>query len=210
MKGKFCKILVLIIIISIAANVGCSNKNEDNKTIAYISSNEGSEYENTFKELNLGLLFDFNFKLSRADKSWVNLWVEGYSNGKAIKPFPLIQLSQGLSPEQFEEGKIGFGIINSNKNPLFFLYSTGASVGPLAIDNNFFVDSGISSWDYAIRSETVGLEYGEEMVLAVYRQGKESLRTAYDYQDPESIKKIIDEDITVLLLKIKVTKKNEL
>jgi len=36
-----------------------------------------------------------------------------------------------------------------------------------------------------------GLESGEDMVLAVYRQGEESLRTAYDFQNLNSINKII-------------------
>jgi len=67
----------------------------------------------------------------------------------------------------------------------------------------------VSSWDYSIESEKVEFDYGEEVILAVYRQGKESLRSGYDYQNLEYINKIIKEDTTVLLLKIKV-KKNKL
>ena len=40
--------------------------------------------------------------------------------------------------------------------------------------------------------------------MAVYRQGEEALRTAYDYQDLDSINKMINEDKAVLLLKIKL------
>ncbi|KAB3537409.1 hypothetical protein F8154_03090 [Alkaliphilus pronyensis] len=206
---KLHKYLV-IIIVCFVANVGCSYKDVDNKTIAYISSNVGSEYENTFKDLNLGVLFDFNFKLNVADKSWVNIWVEGYSNGKAVTPLPITQLSYGLSPNQVEEGKMGFGIINSNSNePLLFLYSTGVSVLPHTVDNYFLDNSGIYTWDYAIGSETVGIEYGEEIVLAVYRQGKDSIRVAYNYQDSESLKQMIEEDSTVLLLKLKIREADE-
>ncbi len=98
-------------------NVGCNSNNK----IAYISANTNSEYGNTFKELNLGLLWDFSLKLPKADKSWVTIWVEGYSNGEVVEPFPLKQLLYGLSPKQVEEGRIGFGIVNPNSDdPLFF------------------------------------------------------------------------------------------
>ncbi|MBB6217761.1 c-di-AMP phosphodiesterase-like protein [Anaerosolibacter carboniphilus] len=137
---------LLIIAIILVLNTGCSIKNSDNNKIAYISSNADSEYENTFKELQLGILFDFDLRLPNADKSWVDIWVEGYSNGKAVEPFPLTQLSYGLSPKKVEEGKMGFGIINPNsKETQFFLYSSGVRTSPHSIDNNFFAESAISS-----------------------------------------------------------------
>ena len=192
---------------------GCNDetKNSNKGKIAYVSTNVNSKYESTFIELNLGVLFDFNLKVPNADKSWVNIWVEGYSNGKAVEPFPLRQLSYGLSPKQVEEGHMGFGIINPNSDePQLFLYSSGASMTPRGIENNFLIKSGISSWDYAIGSKPVGLESGEEMVLAVFRQGKGALRAGYDYQELDSINKMINEDKTVLLLKMRVDERTEL
>ena len=104
-------------------NIGCNSQDSNNDKIAYISSNTDSEYEKTFNELNLGILFDFDLKLPKADKSWVDIWVEGYSNGEVIEPFPLTHLSYGLSPKELEEGKMGFGVINPNSDQMqFFLY----------------------------------------------------------------------------------------
>jgi len=183
---------LLIIVLPIFFNTGCSRENISSNKAAYVAVNVDSEYEKTFKDLNLGILFDFNLRVPNADKSWVNIWVEGYSNGKPIEPFPLTQLYYGLSPNKEEEGQMGFGIINHNsKDPQIFLYSSGAKTNPESIGNNFFIESGVSSWDYAIGSEAIGLEYGEELVLAVYRQGKESLRTGYDYQDVKAINQMI-------------------
>lgn len=212
MLRRFYTVLLLITVITVFFNIGCSSEHNNKNEIAYISANTNSEYENTFKELNLGILFDFNFKLLNADKSWVDIWVEGYSNGKIIEPFPLTSLSYGLSPDQVEEGKIGFGIINSSnrKEPQYFLYAPSVGSPPHTIDTNFLIEEGISKGDYAISSKTIGLEYGEEKVLAVYRQGKKSLRTGYDYQNLDSIYKMIQKDTTVLLLKIKVQRENEL
>jgi hypothetical protein len=141
----------------------------------------------------------------------VDIWVEGYSNGKAVEPFPLIALSYGLSPKQVEKGQMGFGIINPNSDETqFFLYSSGVSMRPHRISNRLFVESAITSWDYAVGNETIGLVSGEEVVLAVYRQSKDSLRTGYDYQDVDSINTMISEEETVLLLKIKVEEKDDL
>ncbi len=204
---QFSGLLLLAMLIIIFITTGCSSESTSSN-IAYISANAGSKYEDTFKELNLGVLFDFNLKLPRADKSWVKVWVEGCNEGKAVKPFPLKQLSYGLSPQKTEEGHMGFGIINPNSNePQLFLYSSGASVSPEKIRNSLLVKSGVSSWGYAIGREPVGIEPGEEKVLAIYRQGEGSLRADYNYQDIKSINEMISEDIAVLLLKIKVEEK---
>lgn len=45
-------------------------------------------------------------------------------------------------------------------------------------------------------------------MLAVYRQSEDQLRT-YDFQDLDSINKMINEDKTVLLLKVKVEEVKE-
>lgn len=211
MSKRFYSFILVIIIIAMIFSIGCSHENNNDNKIAYISSNTDSEYANTFKELNLGILFDFNLRLPNADKSWVTLWVEGYSDGKAVEPSPLITLSYGLSPVQVEEGHMGFGIINPNSNePQFFLYSKGMKTDSPGMDNNFLNKSSGSIWGYAIGSKPIGLESGKEIVLAVYRQGKNSMRSGYDYQDLDSINNMIKDDTTVLLLKLKVEEKDKL
>lgn len=57
---------------------GCSSSNE---SIATIQANTDSEQVKTFKNLNIGRLFEFNFILNDADKTWVEIWVEQYENG---------------------------------------------------------------------------------------------------------------------------------
>lgn len=106
---------------------------------------------------------------------------------------------------------MGFGIINSNSNdPQLFLYSKGTRTRHYSIDNNFLNKSGVSGWDYTIGSDIIGIESGEKMVLAVYRQNEEFMRTAYEYQNLNSVNKMINEDQTVLLLKIKVEERENL
>lgn len=68
------------------------------------------------------MIFDFNLMLPNADKSWVEIWIEGYSDGEIVEPFPLIGLSYGLSPNQEVEGNMRFGIINPNSDEVQLLF----------------------------------------------------------------------------------------
>ncbi|OWZ82724.1 hypothetical protein CDO51_12580 [Natranaerobius trueperi] len=190
--------------------VGCSDKGDDTDKIAYISQSADSEYERTFDELGLGRLFDFNFKLPRSDESWVKIWVEGYKDGEPVEPFPLIKLSYGLVPKEVEEGNLGAGILHpGSDSPQLFIYSKGARTGPVNIDDSLFSDTNVRGWDYAIEGETVGLNSGEEKVLAVYRLGKGSMRTRYNYQDPDELDEMISEDKVVLIFMISIEEKEE-
>lgn len=210
LSKRFYILLLLATVITMIFIVGCSNMNHDDNEIALISSKPDSEHQNTFEDLQLGTLFDFDLKLLRADKSWVYIWIEGYQNGKAVEPSPLMQLSYGFSPEQVEESRMGFGILNlTDDEQQFLLYSSGAQVSSNKIDQNLLSKYGVRTWAYAIGDKKIGLESGKEMLLAVYRQGEESLRAGYDYQDSASINKMIKEDTSVILLKIKVEEKSK-
>ncbi|MGM0852490.1 MAG: hypothetical protein ACQEWI_07750 [Bacillota bacterium] len=197
---RSCMFVILLILIS----VGCSDDRETDQPT--ISMKTDSEYEDTFEGLNLGVLFDFDFYLPNADKRWVNLWVERYSAGTK-DPQSLTELSYGNSPEEMEEGRMGFGMINPNaEDTLVFLYGPGVSTQPSRIEKDFRTDV-ISSWDYAIGKEKVELKLGETKILAAYREtGSNSMRTI-DYQDEESVNNMIKQNDTVLLLKIKVEEK---
>lgn len=215
MKRKFNLLYLMIIFTTLVFSIGCSNKNTSSSKIAYISTNVNSPYEKTFKDLNLGTLFDFNLKLPNPDKSWVTMWVEGYSNGKPIDPFQIIQLSYISPSNEVEESQVGFGILNLNNSEnsserKLFLYSANSTMSVNNTNENLFVEPAISSWEYAISDESLALEPGEELLLAVYRQGKDSLSTGYDYQDSDSVNEMINESMNVLLLKIKVEEKNNL
>ncbi|MFJ6209761.1 hypothetical protein [Lysinibacillus sp. NPDC092081] len=182
---------------------GCTNQKETELTT--ISINTDSKYVSTFKDLNLGMLFDYNFKLNNADKSWVDLWVESYKDGQ-LESNSLTTLSYGQSPNKVEEGNIGFGIINSEDESFAFLYGPSVKATPIKIDK---IQSGasISGWGYAIGDETVKLKLNETYVLGVYRESKgNSLRT-YDLQDENEVKKMINDDHLVYLLKLKVHNK---
>lgn len=204
MKRTHLFLAISFVFISLVC-VGCSEKDD---TIATISPNTDSEYMHTFKDLNLGVLFDFDVRLLQVDKSWVTVWIEGYHDGEKVKP-RLAELSFGLSPKKEEKGQLGFAILNRNKKGISTLMygPGGVSSQSDKIDKDILVSSGLSKWDYAIGDEEVKLESGETKILVVYRQA-DALKT-YDPQDEKAIKRMIEEDKTVLLLKIKVEERTE-
>jgi hypothetical protein len=208
-KIRFIASLMLSVLI-LGVMLSCSQEDGQDNTIVTITANKDSDYEKAFKAMNLGIVFDFHMKETKADESWVKLWVEGYRDGVKMEPFHLTGISYGLSPNPIEEGHLGFGIINQNsESPLVFIYTPSGGMQPHSIEGFNMADGGISTWDHAIlEDETMGLETGETKLLAVYRQGKGSMRT-YDYQDPDSVQQMIEEDVTVLLFKIKVEEREE-
>lgn len=199
MKKKLiiCSILLFCFIILIVSCVHSSDK------VATISVNTDSEYANTFHDLNLGILFDFDFTLYNADKSWVNLWVERYINGEK-ESLPLTQLSFGNSPNKVDKGHLGFGLINPNsEHTLIFLYVPSGRTQPSIIDKEHKMNI-LSSWDYAIGTEKVELKIGETKILAAYREKEgKSIRT-FDLQDEDELNRMIEQHNVVLLLKIKI------
>ena len=218
MPKKYNKLISLLIITALLT-WGCSakssfdGKNEKSKDgiagdkIAYVSASTDSIYEKTFKDLRLGMVFDFNLRLPAADKSWVDLWVEGYQDGKPIEG-SMAQISFGSSPNESVEGHMGFGIIApGNDKTEFFLYAPSCSQPPVLIDEEFFKRYAGSGGSYAIGNETIGLKAGEERVLAVYR--KADAFPMYDLNDPALQVQLINEKGTVFLFKIKVYERNE-
>ncbi|MFJ7994791.1 hypothetical protein ACIQY5_21970 [Peribacillus frigoritolerans] len=191
----------LIFILSLIIISGCTNSKD---SIATISVNSDSEHTNTFKKLNLGELYDFDFKLNNADKTWVNVWIESYKDGKQ-EPQPIDKLSYGLSPNKVEEGNLGFGIINTNDTRLCFLYSPNATTTPQKIDK---IHSGVfSGWDYAIGEEKVELKLGKTYLLGAYRESNGNSIRTYNLQNENEVKKMISNDKVVFLLKIKIEEK---
>jgi hypothetical protein len=200
----FKKILVFFLLFLIIT--ACTHKPISEDLAGYISVDEGSNYKETFDDLGIGRVFNYNLHLLEADESWVNVWLEGYQNGQLIEPNPLSGMNYGLSLNEEERGKMGFGIINSNIEPLVFFYTHEIRVHPKMIQEDVFLNKGISLWNYAIDEEKVQLKYGEEKILAVYRENEESIRTGYDYENDEIIDEVIRNNETVLFFKIKVEK----
>ncbi len=169
-----------------------------------ISVKEDSKYIETFKELNLGVLQDYNLKLMNADKTWVNIWVEKYVDGKR-EPEPLAELSYGNSPKKVNQGSVVFGMINPHsEEPLVILNGPAVSVTPHKIEK-LLSSFGASGWETVIGEEEVKLELGETYILGAYRVNEEPAIRTYDLQKEEELQKMINDDDVVLLLKLKIS-----
>lgn len=203
MRNKYFTFSILSILFLLFPS-GCTNQKETE--LATISINTDSNYVSTFKDLNLGILFDYSFKLNHADKNWVYLWVESYKDGQ-LQSNSLLTLSYGQSPNKVEEGNIGFGIIKTDGESLAFLYGPSVKSIPQKIDKIQSTEGSVSGWYSAFGDETVKLKLNETYVLGVYRESKgNSLRT-YDLQDENEVKKMIADNHLVYLLKLKIHNK---
>ncbi|MEY9973869.1 hypothetical protein ABH966_004269 [Lysinibacillus sp. RC46] len=201
MRNKYL-IFSILSILFLSFLSGCANQNDTES--ATISTNTDSKYVSTFKDLNLGILFDYNFKLNNADKSWVDLWVESYKDGQ-LESDSLMTLSYGQSPNKVEKGNIGFGIIkNDDAESFAFLYAPSVKSFPQKIDKIQSTEGIVSGWYSALGDETVKLKLNETYVLAVYRESKGNSLQTYDLQDENEVKKMIDDVRLVYLLKLKI------
>lgn len=201
MRNKYAILFSTLLLILIVSS-GCATISGEEKIT--IEVNSESEYVNTFDDLNLGVLFDFNIKLPNADKSWVNLWVERYIDGE-LESEPLTQLSYGNSPNKVQEGHLGFGMINtsSEEDTLVFLYGPSVRTHPEKIEKE--AKSGVfRGSEYAIGNDKVELELGQTKILGIYRETEGSSMRTFDFQDEDSVNQMIQQDDEVLLLKIKV------
>ncbi|WP_020618558.1 hypothetical protein [Paenibacillus daejeonensis] len=60
---------------------GCSEGAAERDHTAILTIQDNSSHIDTFSELSLGHLFDYNLELKEADRLWTKLWVEGYEPG---------------------------------------------------------------------------------------------------------------------------------
>ncbi|MDV2884834.1 hypothetical protein RYX45_06565 [Alkalihalophilus pseudofirmus] len=201
------KITVLCITgLLILFSAGCSTGVFQSNNNPTIKAAPNSDYVEAFEAMHLGILFDFELYVPDADKRWVNLWVERYHKGE-LDPEPLTHLSYGSQPSDKSEGPLGFGLINPNtEDPLIFLYAPGVSIIPSSIEEELQVEQGgASTWSYAISEDTPkSVELGETVLLAAYRQSSTGKISSVDFESEEDIEQMLEEDSTVLLLKMKI------
>ncbi|MBD8498603.1 hypothetical protein [Paenibacillus arenosi] len=205
------KLSVLLAMITLLSGMlsSCGLFNEhtaDKDEIAVIDVDKSHDHAATFKALWIGKVGTYSLKLHRADRSWVDIWVEGYKKGKKLEQ-PLLALSYGRYPHETYDGKVGLvWIYGANNKDMIKLYSESSSVGMVAIDQ-FIGDkseAGRTGWEYTLGEDGLSLKPGETALIGSFRMNKGSLRTGYDWNDPEAVQEMIQSNDTVMLLKIKV------
>jgi hypothetical protein len=203
MKGRSINVFIVTLLCVFLAS--CSSSRTDNSVIAQIKKDDKSAYSTTFKDLYLGDIFHYQFKLLQADQTNVSLRIDAYSNGKKVD---LGGFSYGKSPNPVVEGYLGFALLNGNHNKkLMKVYSKGGSTSLMEIEGiTFGKDIGFTMSGYAIFDDKVHeLRSGDERTLAVYREGKAHMvSTNFDPNNEEHIKEAVEAGETLLLFKVKV------
>ncbi|WHX27957.1 hypothetical protein QNH47_08960 [Virgibacillus halodenitrificans] len=191
---------LVVLFICFLIITGCSNVASTQEKSPTISNITDSKYTETFNELNLGTLFDYNLYLPHADKRWVRLWVEKYQDGKK-EDQPVTELSYGMSVNKVDEGHLGFGMLSDSS---VLLYGPNVNIQPEQIDLNLNEEY-ITSWGHAIEEgKEIDLELGKTKLLAAYWQTASNKIPTIDFQNEDDIANLIKENEFVLLLKIKI------
>ncbi|WP_246939185.1 hypothetical protein [Bacillus pinisoli] len=186
--------------------IGCSKPTNGENYVAYISANPESEYEKTIEELGMGILYDFQIDLPYADKTKVNLWIEGYKDGEKL-PEDLSGIGFGHSPEKEEKGRLGFALFKpSTGEESLMIYTPSGRVEPHHISLNPIEASKPFGSGYGISNDQVGIRSGETITLAVFQQSTNNIIESFDFQDEDSINEMIEKGYTVLLYKMKAEK----
>lgn len=199
-------ILAVLMIFTIMMSVGCQSQ-PDQSTIR---AHGDSKYQDTFKELGIGKLFDFSYQLPEANNRWVNVWVDRYRDGKKDEN-PLIELSYGNNPENYEEGSLGLGILRTNSDDAsMFLYAEDMKLEPVSV-GRLFEEGYPTSYGFTIEEdEDVTLQLGETKALAVYFQApQKDVVKIRDSRDEEELLEIIEESAVVLVLHMKIEERME-
>lgn len=204
MMVKYNKMMLFLLILSTVFIYGCEILSE-NDTVTYITPSKNSTYEKTFKALQLGEVFDYNYKLINANETSVKGWLELYEDG-ALVDDTIGGFSYTLAANKSEEeGNLGFGVIKSiNDNFSVFFYTPAFTMAPMEIKYDLSHSENIYVWHQPDVDGTLAINKGEEVVLAVYREVSGSEVIKYDYQDPSAIEKMINEDHKVMLFKFKI------
>lgn len=214
--GRKIKLFITMLAFS-ALVISCSPTQPEmgSGIIAEVKMKRDSAYTRTFEELSLGHLFNFDLTLPQADRSWVTIWVEGYRRGQPMLTGqqPLAELSFGLYPGEREEGPMGFAMIDAKeeetKRSCLFLYAPSVRTGNVTVEllegkaNTVLA----TMRDYTIGNEPVRLQPGETRLLGMYRLIDSRVIPTMDTTNEEDIRHAIDTDAAILLLKIKVDRK---
>lgn len=201
-KAFVCASILLLL-------AGCSmSASVDDEHLAYLSHEQEDEHEKMYHEMEIGILLNYHLRLPKADETWVNVWVEGYEDGKPMSPPRLTELSYGFAMDEIQEGNMGFGIIQpAEGEELFSLYAPGMTNAPKKVLNNPIDREMPYGWGYTM-DEEITLDSGDTKVIGVYYQsGKKGEIRSVDVKSEEGIERMITDENVVLLLKIKVEQK---
>ena len=199
--GVYSALLLLAVVIS-----GCNvSEASEKSTVVKLSQNE--DRKQAFTDLNVVSVLDFDLTWRDADETELFIWAEQYKDGR-LDPEQIISLST-YSEETKENGNIGMGIADVNsETPMVVLYAPGSAMRS-ELENKLDYTNAAYGWEAAIGEESLKVEEGKTYLLGVYRVSDGLSIASYDLQNEGEVERMIKDDRTGFLLKMKVEKKEE-
>lgn len=183
---------------------GCSGITAETEHTAILTIQENSPHAETFTELGLGYLLNYNLELKEADRLWVKLWIEGYEDGQPIRSDSIIELSYGQHPEALYDGPLRWAILKLETDKVAMSLQSGGAKVTKTLDPALFesISGGFQTWDYAWPTdEAMTMEPSDTRVLGAIRNGTTFIQP-YDLREDAEVARMIAEEKQVFFLKM--------
>ncbi len=202
MKKIWCACSVFLLLAVIIS--GCSvSEASVGSTVIKVSKN--TDRQQAFKDLSLVSVLDFDLTWQDADETELIIWAEQYEDGKLDKEQAISFTA--YSEEKKEKGHIGMGIVDAaDMAPMLVVYAPGGSM-TTEIEEKIDYSNAFHGWEDSINDEKLKLEIGETYTLGAYRVSNGSSIRSYNLQSEDEVEKMMKDDRTGFLLKVKMTEK---
>ncbi|WP_028782254.1 hypothetical protein [Thalassobacillus devorans] len=180
---------------------GCAKAEEDK---AIIKHKTPSKHQETFQELSLGKLREFELQYPKDENTDTEIWIDYYINGnKQSNP---TSLTIRTVDADNEKASLGMGLIRyQEKEPILFLYGPNQSIKDKRSKEEMWGKLQISGWQQHPGEKGITLETNKEVVITAYAGTTSNETRMYDLSKKEELKKLINTHEVVLLLKAKLT-----
>ena len=200
MRKIWCVYSVLLLLTVMVS--GC-NVSKASGGSTEIKVSENTDRQQAFADLGLASVLDFDLTWQDADETELVIWAEQYADGKIEEQ--AISFTDS-SEEEKVKGHIGMGIVDTeDAPPTIVVYALGSSMRG-ALERKIDHSNAFYGWS-SIDDEKVKLEIGKTYTIGAYRVSSgHSIRT-YNLQSEDEVKKMMKDDRTGFLLKVKLEKK---
>lgn len=180
---------------------GCAKAEEDK---AIIKLKNPSKHQETFHELSLGELREFEFQYPKDENTETEIWIDYYINGK--KQSNPTSLTFRTVEADSEKALLGMGLIrHQEKEPILFLYGPSQSIKDKRNEEEMWGKLQISGWQQHPEEKGITLGIDEEVVITAYSGTILNETRMYDLSKKKELRKLINTHEVVLLLKAKLT-----
>ena len=201
MRKIWCVYSLLLLLAAVVS--GC-NVSEASGGSTVIKVSENTDRQQAFTDLGLVSVLDFDVTWQDADETELVIWAEQYKGGK-LDTEQIISFTT-YSEEAKKKGHLGMGIVDAeDAPPMIVAYALESSMR-VALEGKIDHSNAFYGWS-SIDDEKVKLEIGKTYTIGAYRVSSDPSIRTYNLQSEDEVERMMKDDRTGFLLKVKLEKK---